>query len=77
MPVAKPLRGDADAARRPSAPDGGQHAAGFVGEDDAGSRPRSVLLAFGQSLRFRAQYIPSKLRHCIVHTTETSRNCVE
>jgi len=41
------------AHRRPGASDGrDQHEAGFVGEDDVGTQPRSVFFTRGQSLRF-------------------------
>jgi len=39
--------------RRPGPPDGrDQHEAGFVGEDDVRTQPRSVFFTLGQSLRF-------------------------
>ena len=43
------------AHRCPGAPDsGGQHEAGFVGEDDMRTQPRSVFFTLGQSLRFHS-----------------------
>jgi len=49
--------------QRPGAPDGGdQHEAGFVGEDDVRTQPRSVFFTRGQSLRF----------HCSIRASSRS-----
>lgn len=47
---------------RPGAPDSrNQHEAGFVGEDDVRTQPRSVFFTRGQSLRFHSS-MPASLR---------------
>lgn len=49
--------------QRPGTPDGwNQHEAGFVGEDDVRTQPRSVFFTRGQSLRF----------HCSIRASSRS-----